>query len=172
MYIISTTIRFEYLDHVWLQFFLVLLVNRIKQNTKSYLVWVVKLENNSKRHSYSTWPQPKDMHSFIPVSHMYCRQCIVFNCYTCVLYYSGTPLSRTPLGNLFLSFKKRCPLFRGLWSTILSDLGPRQKCPFGEVSLIQGCPFRGVPLYTLKVYISLHSQLVSSLHHQMGTLSQ
>jgi len=28
--------------------------------------------------------------------------------------YSGTSLSRTPLGNLFLSFKQRCSLFRGL----------------------------------------------------------
>ena len=52
--------------------------------------------------------------------------------------YSGTSLSRIPLGNLFLSFTKRCPLFRGLRSTSITDLGPRRRCPLRGVSLIQG----------------------------------
>jgi len=60
--------------------------------------------------------------AFCLVSNSTASNLLIFSLFN----YSGTPLSRTPLGNLFLSFKKRCPLFRGLQSTILSDLGPRQ----------------------------------------------
>ena len=42
------------------------------------------------------------------------------------LQYSGAPLRRTPLGNIFLSFVKRCPQFRGVQATSTVDLGPRQ----------------------------------------------
>jgi len=55
-------------------------------------------------------------------------------------YYSGTSKPDTT-GNLFLSFVKRCPLLRGLLSTDISDLGPRQKCPFTGVSSILGVSF-------------------------------
>ena len=48
--------------------------------------------------------------------------------------------------NLQLSLIKRCPLFRGFLLLFYYTLGPRLISFIWRMSLIQGCPYRGVSL--------------------------
>ena len=55
--------------------------------------------------------------------------------------HSGTPLIRTPLGQ-----KKGGVLISGVEKYTSVVLGEEESVLFREVSLFQGCPYRGVPL--------------------------
>ena len=64
--------------------------------------------------------------------------------HVCMPHYSGTPLMWTPWGPGEVSCIEKCPHFRGkfihIWDTAKYST---------EVSLFQGCPSRGVPLYLM-----------------------
>ena len=59
--------------------------------------------------------------------------------------YSGTSLNRTPLGQ---SKIERGVLISGVVKYKSDVFGTEKSVLFMEVSSIQGCPYRGVPLYT------------------------
>ena len=60
---------------------------------------------------------------------------------------SGTSLNRIPLGQSKMSLIERCPHFRGCFKYTNDVFGTEKSVLFMEVSSIQGCPYRGVPLY-------------------------
>ena len=61
--------------------------------------------------------------------------------------YSGVPLLWTPWGPGKVSCIERCPYFGGKFP-LRMHIWDMAKCPeYTEVSLFQGCPLRGVPLY-------------------------
>ena len=67
----------------------------------------------------------------------------------CKFSYSGTPLLWTLWGPGKVSCIERCPHFRGKF---LIRNGTQQSAWNTEVSLFQGCPLSGVPLYSVSAY--------------------
>ena len=64
--------------------------------------------------------------------------------------HSGTSLNRTPLGQSKMSLIERCPLIPGVVVKYTNDVfGTDKSALLTEVSSIQGCPYRGVPLYNV-----------------------
>ena len=60
--------------------------------------------------------------------------------------YSGTSLNRTPLGQSKMSLIERGVLISGVFKYTNDVFGTEKSVLFMEVSSIQRCPYRGVPL--------------------------
>ena len=78
--------------------------------------------------------------------------------------YSGTPLFRTPLGQLKVSWSKEVSSFQGLFCTLFYVTGTMHgvliKGP--EMSSFQGCPCREVPLY-IQCHVKTFSIIIKRL---------
>ena len=117
-----------------------------------HLVCTLYTHTNIYTHTQATHNIHRHTQSYSPLSLS------IYVVHTCT--YSGTPLIGTPMGQKKVSFIE-VSLFQGLKCMQEWYLG-RQKVPFREVSSIQGCPYRGVPLYVC-IYFSV-ILLIAFLH--------
>ncbi len=69
--------------------------------------------------------------------------------------YSGTSLIRTPTKCVPI---REGSSFQGANTTYLLEVGTSSSILIREVSLIQGCPLRGVPLY-MQVYVHVYTRM-------------